>query len=155
MNKNRFGMSMIEIMIGVMLLALILVPSLNVVISQTQTVTATRDHSQAAFLAQKIIETARACSFPMLDADQYNDVPDTQKKTFEYKLKNVDEYKIYNLNGITYTIDPEMTSIDPINTIGAETNTLPSLYAFKFSINYEGKDGRNHYLDISTIIAQR
>lgn len=155
MKRTSKGMSMVEIMIGVMLLCLILVPSLNVMIGQTQTVTATRDHSQAAFLAQKIQEMAKACTFTMLDADKYNDEPDTQKKTFEWKLKNDEEYKTYVMNGITYNIDPEYTSIDPLAAIGAEESTVPSLYAFKFSITYVGKDNRNHHLNVSTILAQR
>ena len=79
MSDKKHGVSMVEIMIGVFLLALILIPSLNVVISQTQTVTKTRDHSQAAFLAQKIFETAHSFSFRLLDADQYNNDAEKQK----------------------------------------------------------------------------
>jgi len=87
MHNPRNGMSMIEIMIGVILLALIVVPSLNVIISQTKTVTATRDHSQAAFVAQKIQETCRSYRFDMIEADQYASKPAEQKKTFEWRLK--------------------------------------------------------------------
>ena len=66
-NNYRKAVSLVEVMIGVFLLALILVPSLNVVISQTQTVTSTRDHSQAAFLADKILETAKAFGIEFAD----------------------------------------------------------------------------------------
>ena len=79
-NNYRKAVSLVEVMIGVFLLALILVPSLNVVISQTQTVTSTRDHSQAAFLADKILETAKAWNFNMLDEDRFTS-EDTKKKS--------------------------------------------------------------------------
>ena len=46
MKKNQ-GLSMVEVMIGVILLALMVIPSLNVITSKTRTVTATRDHSLA------------------------------------------------------------------------------------------------------------
>ena len=77
------------------------------------------------------------------------------KPPFIPKLKNDEEYKTYVMNGITYNIDPENTSIDPLAAIGAEESTVPSLYAFKFSITYVGKDNRNHHLNVSTILAQR
>ncbi|MBR4329616.1 MAG: hypothetical protein IKP71_07160, partial [Candidatus Riflebacteria bacterium] len=67
MKTNKKAVSMVEIMIGVLLLALILIPSLNVIIGQTQTVTATRDHAQAAFIAEKVIEIARSYPFDMLE----------------------------------------------------------------------------------------
>ena len=144
-------------MIGVLLLALILVPSLNVVISQTQTVTATRDHSQAAFLADKILETARSFPFKMLDSDRYESNADEYKKTFEYKLWNDSDFNTYKINNITYTIssDKDYTSIDAISVKDAASDELPNLYAFKCRILYKGKDGRDHHLDVHTILSQR
>ena len=151
---NR-GMSMVEIMIGVILLALIVVPSLNVIISQTQTVTATRDHSQAAFVAQKIQETCRSYSFDMIEAEQYASDAARQKKTFEWKLKNDDELRKQVINGIEYIVDPDKTAIDPAPNQFATGNPAPTVYLFKFSITYVGKDKRDHRLDIATAIAQR
>ena len=155
MNYKKHGVSMVEIMMGVFLLALVLIPSLNVVISQTQTVTKTRDHSQAAFLAQKIFETAHSFSFKLLDADLYNNDAEKQKKTLEYKLKNDPNFNTYNLNGITYKLDNNYTSVDPIKTIGAAEDTIPSIYAFKYRIVYTGNDKREHHLDIQTMLSQR
>ncbi len=150
----RYGMSMVEIMIGVVLLALIVVPSLNVIISQTQTVTATRDHSSAAFVAQKIQEVCRSFKFDMLDADQYTDEA-RKKKTFEWKIKNDDEYRKQTVNGIDYLIVPEETAIDPVLTDAAGPGSIPNVYLLKFTVAYEGKDKRNHRLKISTAISQR
>lgn len=155
MSYTKHGVSMVEVMIGVFLLALILIPSLNVVINQTQTVTKTRDHSQAAFLAQKIFETAHSFSFKLLDADQYKNEAEKQKKTLEYKLKNDSNFNTYILNGITYKLDTEYTSIDPIKTTGASEDTVPNIYALKYRIVYIGSDKREHHLDIQTMLAQR
>lgn len=155
MRGLRTGMSMIEIMIGVILLALIVVPSLNVIISQTQTVTATRDHSQAAFVAQKIQEICRSYSFDMIEADQYSSEPATQQKTFEWKLKNNDELRKHVINGIEYIIDPTKTLVDPVPDQFLTGNPAPTVYLVRFSITYIGKDKRSHRLDISTAIAQR
>lgn len=146
---------MVEIMIGVILLALIIIPSLNVIVSQTQTVTATRDHSQAAFVAQKLQEICRSYSFDLIDADQYTLDPVKQKKTFEWKLKNDDELKKQVINGIEYNVDPDRTRIDPVPNKLATSDAAPSIFLFKFSITYTGKDKRGHRLDVSTAIAQR
>ena len=134
MQNNRSGMSMVEIMIGVILLALIIVPSLNVIVSQTQTVTATRDHSQAAFVAQKLQEICRSYSFDMIEADQYAADAVKQKKTFEWKLKNDDAMKKQTINGIDYIIDPDKTRIDPIPSMLSTINPAPTIYLFKFSV---------------------
>ncbi len=157
MITNTKGVSLIEVLIRVILLVLILVPSLNVVISQTQTVTSTRDHSQAAFIADKILELAKACKFEMLDSDTYENEPDKQQKTFEYKLRNDPNYNTFEENGITYTIntDKNFTDIAPIYTIGADPDDIPSVYGFKYRIDYIGKDGKSHCLDIQTVLSQR
>ncbi len=157
MTNNKKAVSLLEIMIGVLLLALILVPSLNVVISQTQTVTATRDHSQAAFLADKILETARSFPFKMLDSDRYESNAEEYKKTFEYKLWNDPNFNKFEINNITYNISTEKdyTSIDAISVKGGSSDEVPNLYAFKCRIMYKGKDGRDHHLDVHTILSQR
>ena len=157
-NKKK-AVSLVEVMIGVFLLALILVPSLNVIISQTQTVTSTRDHSQAAFLANKILELAKSFPFNMLDSDRPQTNPEDYKKTFEYKLQSEEdnEYNTYNMNGITYKIsrDKNYTSIDSISSIESGSEAIPKIYAFKYRIEYKGKDGKEHHLDIHTILSPR
>ncbi len=157
MKTNKKAVSMIEIMIGVLLLALILIPSLNVIIGQAQTVTSTRDHAQAAFLAEKILEIARSYPFDMLEEERHNNDNDSSKKekTFEYRLKNKEEYNTHVVNGITYKIDPKGVFIDPITTKNADKDSIPNICAVKFTIQYTGKDGRDHHLDIHTILAQR
>ncbi len=152
--KKQIGMSMIEIIIGVVLLALIVVPSLNVINTKTKSVTATRDHSQAAFVAQKVQEMARAFRFDLIEADRYSSDAATQKTTFEWRVKNQDEYKKHVLNGITYLI--EDLEIDPVlNKEIPDTDQRPILYLMKFAIRYTGKDGRDHELRINTAISRR
>ena len=155
MKTNKKAVSMVEIMIGVLLLALILIPSLNVIISQTQTVTSTRDHAQAAFIAEKIIEIARSYPFDMLEEERHNDDASKKENTFEYRLKNKEEYNTFVSNGITYKVDPESIFIDPIKAKDADKDDVPTIYAIKYTIQYVGKDGRDHHLDMHTILAQR
>lgn len=152
--KNKNGVSMIEIMIGVLFLALILLPSLNVIIGKTQTVSATRDHAQAALVAQRLQEICRSYSFDMIEANQYNsDIP-TMEKTFEWKLLNTPELNNITMNGISYKVTPAGTSIDPIKN-GTTSISPPAVYLFKLTLNYQAKDRKNHTLTVSTAIAQR
>ncbi|HNW35989.1 MAG TPA: hypothetical protein PKM25_13710 [Candidatus Ozemobacteraceae bacterium] len=146
------GMSMVEIMIGVILLALVLIPSLNVIISETKTVNATRDHTQASFFAQKIIESARTCKFDLLDADQYASDLNTQKTTFEYALNNDDKVRTDTINGIRYQVKQAKIkyAVDKTDsTIRCNTVFL------SFRVEYDGQDGKNHSLDIWTAISKR
>lgn len=152
MRFYKIGMSMVEVMIGVVLLALIMVPSLNVIMSQTHSVTATRDHSQATFLAQRTQEICRSYTFDLIEADQYSSELQKQKKTFEWKLKNTDELSKYESNGIKYNITD--VKVDPvINTLSPNDPTTMLLFHFK--IEYLGKDSRNHRLEINTAISKR
>ena len=155
MHKHAAAMSMVEIMIGVLLLTLIVVPSLHVIVGQTKTVTATRDHSSAAFVAQKVQEICRSFQFDMIEADQYSSDAAKQKKTFEWKLKNDDEYRQHVVNDITYLIEPSDTRIDPIKGKHDGANTPPVALAFHFTITYTSKDQRSHRLEISTAITRR
>lgn len=153
MKKIKTGMSMIEILIGVILLALIIVPSLNVILSQTKTVTSTRDHSQAAFVAQKIQEILRSYKFSLIEAEQYAADQALQKRTFEWKLKNSDELKKQVINNIVYLIDD--VKIDAVKNPAAGPEQAICAYVVSYSIKYTGKDMRNHRLDISTAISLR
>lgn len=154
MNKKKSGMSMVEIMIGVILLALIIVPSLNVIVSQTRTVTATRDHAQAAMLAQKIQEICRSYKFNLISAAPYTNDISMQQRTFEWRLKNLDEMNKYLINGVEYRVDPASIKIAAAENAN-ETEQIPILYMLSFSIDYTGKDNRSHRLDIATAIAKR
>jgi Tfp pilus assembly protein PilE len=149
---HKTGMSLVEVMIGVVLLALIIVPSLNVITSQTKTVTATRDHASAAFLSQKIQEMCRGYSFDLIEADQYSSDTTQMKKTFEWKLKNDDNFKKHDINGITYEIKD--VKIEPI--INSEAPTDPAIAnLIFFAIEYVGKDKKVHRLEISTALSKR
>ncbi|HAE38412.1 MAG TPA: hypothetical protein DCG57_07210 [Candidatus Riflebacteria bacterium] len=155
MRKNTSAMSMIEIMIGVVLLSLIIVPSLQVIVTQTKTVTATRDHSSAAFVAQKIQELARSFQFDMIEAEQYNADQSKQKQTFEWLLKNDDQYRKHVINAVEYQILPDETRIDPLISANDSAKTRPVALAFHFTIKYISKDGRDHRLEISTVITRK
>ncbi|OQA05811.1 MAG: hypothetical protein BWY66_02226 [bacterium ADurb.Bin374] len=151
---DRIGMSMVEIMIGVIILALVLVPSLNVIISETKTVNATRDHTQASFFAQKILESAHACKFDLLDADQYDSEPNTQKTTFEYALKNNDEIRTETINGIKYEVVKEKVQIK-YATDKSDASIKPNMVFLSFTIQYTGQDKKLHTLDIHSAINKR
>ena len=155
MRKKTSAMSMVEIMIGVVLLTLIVVPSLNVIVSQTRTVTATRDHSSAAFIAQKVQELCRSFKFDMIEAEQYNADAAKQQQTFEWRLKNDDQYRKHVVNEIEYLIVPDETNIDPLKGIHDGANKPPVALAFSFTIKYTGKDKREHLLKISTVVTRR
>ncbi|HOY67414.1 MAG TPA: hypothetical protein PLP29_11025 [Candidatus Ozemobacteraceae bacterium] len=151
-HRPRGGMSMVEIMIGVIILALILIPSLNVIISETKTVTATRDHTQASFFAQQILEAARACPFDLLDADQYNTDENTKKKTFEYALNTNDEIRKGTINGITYEVKQPKIKFAADKS---DASNRPNMVYLSFRVEYKGQDTKTHTLDVFTAISKR
>ncbi len=167
LSNHQFGVSMIEIMIGVIILALVLVPSIQVVLSGTRTVTATRDHVGAVFLAQNLIETARTYDFDRLSLD--NGGPNTaqQKETLEWDLFNDDNDPVYDkikkdqkINGIDYNIIPDQSNTStarfmhnlPINP--ADPLSPSNVCLFRFTIKWRGQDGKEHTHDFSTAIAR-
>lgn len=151
----RLGMSMVEIMIGVIILALVLIPSLNVIVSETKTVNATRDHTQASFFAQKILESAHACKFDLLDANQYDHDPATQKTTFEYMLKNNEDFRTETINGIRYEV--VKTDKDQVKYAADKNDpdVRPNMVFLSFTVKYTGQDKNTHTLDIHTTINKR
>ncbi|HOT26838.1 MAG TPA: hypothetical protein PLU72_01540 [Candidatus Ozemobacteraceae bacterium] len=154
-HSDRLGMSMVEVMIGVIILALVLIPSLNVIISETKTVNATRDHTQASFFAQKILESAHACKFDLLDADQYDHDPATQKTTFEYMLKNNEDFRTETINGIKYEV--VKTDKDQVKYAADKNDPdiRPNMVFLSFTVKYTGQDKNTHTLDIHTAINKR
>lgn len=150
---HQHGMSMVEVMIGVIILALVLIPSLNVIIYETKSVNATRDHTQASFFAQKIIESAHACKFELLEAEQYTD-PAIQKTTFEYALNNDDSIRTETINGITYEIPKTKAKIKYATNKNDPTIT-PNMVYLSFRVEYKGQDQKTHSLDIFTAINKR
>ena len=154
---KQCGMSLIEIMVGVVLLALILVPSLNVITTKTQSVNSTRDHAQAAFIAQNIIEQCRSYKFELMDMDHFenSDSDANKEKTFEYKLKNGEFDQ--TLNNISYKVDSEKSKVAPLKkqTNSNDNNSLPAIWLVKLVLNYVGQDGRSHSFEVTTAISQR
>ncbi len=151
----RPGMSMVEIMIGVIILALVLIPSLNVIISETKIVNATRDHTQASFFAQKILESAHACNFDLLDANQYKDDPATQKTTFEYALQNNEDFRTETINGIKYEVVKKDDDLVKYAADKNDPDVRPNMVFLSFTVKYIGQDKNPHTLDIHTAINRR
>lgn len=126
------GFTLTEIMVGVVIMAIILFPALMVIMNESRVVTGTRDHSQAAFIAQNLVETARTYKFESLGSF-------------------VDEYKdrTYPYNGIEYTVnDLAIAEIKPAS--------IDQVAAFKlsFSVRYTSREGRAMSLDLGTIIGR-
>lgn len=143
---------MIEVLIGIIILALILIPSLNVIISETRTVTATRDHTQAVFVAQKTLENARTCPFSQLDKDRAGLSSTEVNQTFEYQMLNDTAKNRTTINGIEYRIvDFKIEGVK--NKLDA--NAVPALVLISFGVDYTGKDARGHRLDITSALTQQ
>ncbi len=146
---------MIEIMVGVLLLALILLPSLKVIIGKTRTVTSTRDHAQAALVAQNLVEMCRSYSFEHIKPYNLKSTDPLVEKTFEWKLLNSSDLNETIINDIVYKVDLSKTSIDPIESKVISSDAPPSSYLFRVTLNYTSKDGKNHSFTLSTVISQR
>ncbi|MBI3038151.1 hypothetical protein HYY75_03735 [bacterium] len=132
MNFHRNAFSLAEIMVGIVIMAVIFFPTLTAIMSETKTVTGTRDHSQAAFLGQRILETARTYNFEKLDkfADEY------RGKVFKF---NEVDFKIENIDL------SEIKTKDPPGKIAAKKLT--------FSIKYTSQR-RDLSLDLASVIGR-
>ncbi|HNV70506.1 MAG TPA: hypothetical protein PKO06_12470 [Candidatus Ozemobacteraceae bacterium] len=162
MNRmNRTGMSIVEVCIGVILLALILIPSMNVLSHGTATVTATRDHLEAVYMAQRVMEAARTYDFNMLSKDQATRSGGDPNKTFEYDATfddNTDPLdrvkQKEQINGVVYEIDKASFKIEQV-TNRSDTGAKVPVVAYRFLIVYKSKDGKNHELPVSAAISRR
>ncbi|MBF0405989.1 MAG: hypothetical protein HQM10_01440 [Candidatus Riflebacteria bacterium] len=149
---NKSGMTMTEVMVGVIIMALVLIPSLNVIVRQTTSVTATRDHLMATFVGQKVIETARSFKYEYLDIERFPATSTERVKTFEHIMNNDSSKKIVKLNEIEYKIvDLKVAGVRNKNDL----SQIPCLSLLSFGIEYKSKEGRNNRLDLSTAIAQQ
>lgn len=155
--KNRFlgshGMSLVEVMIGAMILALAVVPSMTVIFRETRTVTATRDHLSAALWGQKLLEITRNYRFDLLDADADGiaGVSGMPEKTLEWALKQDPTLNRETINNIEYTV--VNVKVDPVRNVQAPTRQ-PIMMLVSFGVAYTGADGRPHVLDVATAIFQ-
>lgn len=156
---HRLGMSIVEVCIGVILLALILIPSMNVLSHGTATVTATRDHLEAVYMAQRVMEAARTYDFNFLAISQQSGSAE-QQKTFEYDAKNdsadpLDRVKQKEvINGITYEIETATFAIQQGKN-RSDANANVPVVAYRFSIVYTSRDGKKHELPVSAAISRR
>jgi len=129
---KRSGFSLTELMIGVFIMAIVLFPTLTAIMGESKTVTGTREHSQAAFLGQRIIETARTYNFEKL-----NDFAS------EYQAKS------FTFNGVVYQIQnlllSDIKTKDPPDKIAARKLT--------FSLKFTSQK-HDMSLDLVTVIAR-
>lgn len=147
---------MVEIMVGVIILALVLIPSLWVLISNAQSITSTRDHVMAGFIAQRILETIRTCPFDMLDQDQTFSVTGNEKKTLEYDMNHDDATPdriplSEKINNITYFLKEGKVEY---GKSAADTTQKLHVAYISFKIEYQGLDGKSHRLDIQTAVTK-
>ncbi|MFZ2961350.1 MAG: hypothetical protein WA705_31120 [Candidatus Ozemobacteraceae bacterium] len=149
---NRSGMSLVEILIGVIILALVLIPSLNVIISETRTVTATRDNLSAVFVGQRVLETARTFRFDFLDAERYPSGSAEQKRTLEWQMNNDPVRNKMTVNGIDFKIVD--FKIEPVKN-KTDTSAEATMVLVSYGVDYTGKDARGHRLDVTTALAQQ
>ena len=148
---KRLGLSMVEVAIGILLMALILIPSMNVISSGTKTVVSTRDHAQAVFWAQQIMEQARGYPFKFLDEDDSTLTVAEKPKTFENEMKTIDDKKVLKINNITYSVKNfKITRVEHKNDPNSKTVALIS-----FEIEYVGKDNKTHALEFHSAISKR
>ncbi|MBI3038655.1 hypothetical protein HYY75_06350 [bacterium] len=146
------GMSMIEILIGVVILSLVLIPSMNVLSSGTQTVLSTRDHEQATFFAQQILEKLRSYPFEYLDKDRFPANSAESKKTFEYEMEKDQNKNTRKINEIIYSVK-SFKIIEVQHK--ADLNVQPSLALVSFFIEYTTKDGKPHSVEFNTAVSQQ
>ncbi len=132
-NRGSGGITLMEIMVGVFIMAIILFPSLMVIMNESKAITGTRDHSQAAFIGHTLIETARAYTFENLEA-------------FPTEFQN----RTYTFNGIEYSIkDLALAKITP-----SGDSSQTSAFRMNFSVRYTSREGRNMSLDLATVIGR-
>ena len=127
------GVTLTEIVLGVMIMAIVIFPSLTVIMSETKAITGTREHTQAAFVAERVMEAARTYNF--------DNLPDFgssyQAKTFSF---NNIAYIIQNL-----VFEDITTNDTPAKVIARKLS---------FSVQYKTREGRESNLEVATIIAR-
>lgn len=126
------GFSLTEIMVGVFIMAIVLFPTLLGISRESSTVTGTREHSEAAYLGQRIIETARTYNFERLS-----------EFASEYQAKS------FKVNGVEYKVDSlllsDVKAKDPDGKVAAKKLT--------FSLKYSSQK-HDLSLDLVTVIAR-
>jgi hypothetical protein len=146
--------TLIEILTGAIILALVLIPSLYVLISNTSTISSTRDHVMAAFWAQRILEIARTYPFDKLDMDQFPVGDVRRKDTLEYDMIADDATKDRiplgeQINHIKYFL--EDVKVGYVKT-KSDPAANAKLCLISFTVKYTGLDQRTHKFDVHTAV---
>jgi len=150
--KSRPGMSLIEIAIGVIILALVLIPAMNVISVGSKSVISTRDHTQAVFVAQRLMEKARTYPFKFLDEDHAGLTSEEKQKTLEYEVKNKESENHFLINGIHFYV--KNFNIKEVEN-KLNNQAAKSLALISFDIEFKAQDGKNHALEFHSAIAQQ
>lgn len=130
---RRRGASLVEICVGALILAIVVIPSLLVISGELRTVIGTREHQHAAEVARQVIESARTCHFEQLDrfvAEQAN------------RVVTIDQID-YHLDGLR--LDAVQSTDPPGRTVA---------HRLVFSVRFRGREGRTLQLDVATLIGR-
>lgn len=154
MKRGNSGVTMIEIAVGVIILALILIPAMNVISGETKAVVSTKDYAQAVFIAQQVMEKARTFPFEALDMDRDGLSTQAKEITYEFLVKNKDEYNAFNVNGLLYKVN----NFD-IRELGSKFDSDPkarkAVALLAFEVEFTGKDKKKHVMEFHTAISQQ
>ena len=150
----HLAMSMVEVMVGIVLLSLIVIPSLQVIVGETRTVTSTRDNVMASTVAQQIMEKARTFQFSLQAEDDYSKPSDLpmRKRTYEWQLKNLPSENQIKINNVLFKI--KEVRIDPIGN-KHDPNSQKILNLFSFAVEYSPGGGEVHSLDVETALPRQ
>ncbi len=154
-NLREYGFSMVEIAVGVIILALVMIPAFNVISGGAKTVVSTKDQNQAVFIAQQVMERARSFPFDSLAFDHDGLSNEAKLRTFEHEMKNNPEFNSFNINGINYRVVnldiKEIGSKFSKNKEGKKSSALIS-----FEVEYEGKNRqKRHSLEFHSVLAKQ
>jgi hypothetical protein len=131
--RGHRGWSLAEMTMGILIMMIALVPALRVIMNETAVVSGTREHAQAASIAQRLIETGRSFPFEKLDRfvrENQNTVVRVQD--IEYHVTDV-------------LVENIMTS-DPPGKVCARR--------LSFCVQYQSTEGRRLKLDLATVVAR-
>jgi len=157
-------MSIVETLVGIIILALVLIPGLNVLISGTKSIRATRDHVLAAYFAHRALETVRSYPFDSLVRQQWPDGSIEAEMTLQSDMEGkkggttgfslTEKLKAYEqINWVIYeVVNPK---IELCSTDGPARKPSEALFAkISFQVRFTTPDGRIQTLDVATARAR-
>lgn len=142
----RSGVSLVENLIGFLLLSSFLMPWMGVMSTGIQTVTATQDHLTAVLLAQRIQELARTCDYQKLALYQAKDGT-AARQTLEWDLTTdgkggLDRIPVTEkIRGTTFRIAGlKLEAVGPREN--GQPLVRPLLMVISFAIEFQNAQGR-------------